>query len=149
MVPACSGSACNSSGVMGMVLGKDSVNVSAQSNTRELSAAQAQGGTPPVRGHDDHCQRGRACIAHAGGGVSESLRVAAPVFGDPTRHRLWRQENSSLAEPKQQPGQQERARPPAMPVEIVALAQTSPQAMSVRRAPSRSLTQPPMIWKTR
>jgi hypothetical protein len=35
------------------------------------------------------------------------------------------------------------------PVSIVATAQTAPQAISVRFAPKRSLTQPPMIWNTR
>ena len=40
-------------------------------------------------------------------------------------------------------------RPPARPVRTVAPAQMRPHAISVRFAPKRSLTQPPMIWKTR
>ncbi|MNL50181.1 hypothetical protein D3C87_1731760 [compost metagenome] len=40
-------------------------------------------------------------------------------------------------------------KPPARPVNTVAPAQISPHTTSVRLAPNRSLTQPPMIWKTR
>ena len=39
-------------------------------------------------------------------------------------------------------------RPEDRPVRIVATAQISPQANSVRRGPKRSPTHPPMIWKT-
>jgi hypothetical protein len=38
-------------------------------------------------------------------------------------------------------------RPPTKPVSAVAVAQTRPQMNSVRRAPQRSPSHPPRIWK--
>jgi hypothetical protein len=40
------------------------------------------------------------------------------------------------------------AKPPARPVSVVATAQMKAQAISVRLAPKRSLTQPPMNWNS-
>ena len=73
----------------------------------------------PRRSGGDH-----ACIA----------RVATGNVAPSPNPNITRTRNSDM-------------KPPARPVRMVAVAQTSPQAKSVHRGPKRSPTHPPKTWK--